>query len=140
MSNLALVSCAKKKRDDPAPAQDLYISDWFTKCRKYVEGRCDRWLILSAKHGLVHPDEVLAPYEESLYDLPAARRREWARGVSQDLREHLVPEDTVEVYAGNIYRQYLMDALRREGKDVVVPMKGLGIGQQLSWLKQRNSA
>src|SRR5664280_3570422 len=41
--------------------------------RTYVERSCDEWWILPALHGLVHPDEVLEPYEfSSLYD-PKAR-------------------------------------------------------------------
>ncbi len=37
MSRIYLVSCVGQKLDHPAPAEDLYVSDWFKKARAYVE-------------------------------------------------------------------------------------------------------
>ena len=36
---------------------------WFYKARTYVERTGRPWFVLSAKYGLVHPDEVIAPYD-----------------------------------------------------------------------------
>src|SRR5690606_9611227 len=33
------VSCVSGKLSRPAPAKDLYISDWFLKARRYVESK-----------------------------------------------------------------------------------------------------
>jgi hypothetical protein len=49
-----------------APAGDPYGSSMFMGRRRFVESGCDRWFILSALQGLVDPDEVIAPYDESL--------------------------------------------------------------------------
>ncbi len=51
-----LVSCVGKKRTSPAPAKDLYVSEWFLRVRRCVEATSCRWFILSAKYGLVPPE------------------------------------------------------------------------------------
>jgi hypothetical protein len=80
-----LVSCVAAKRSAAAPARDLYISDWFQKARAYVEKQGDPWFILSAKHGLVRPDQVLQPYELTLNNMAAKERRAWAQRVLEAL-------------------------------------------------------
>lgn len=44
------------KRPGPAPAADLYTSDWFRKARAYAERYADTWFVLSALHGVLAPD------------------------------------------------------------------------------------
>ena len=63
---LFLVSCVKTKLPRRAAAKDLYISDWFRKARACVESTGCPWAILSAEYGLLHPDEVIRPYEKTL--------------------------------------------------------------------------
>ena len=60
-----LVSCVSQKLSHPAPAQNLYTSAWFQKARSFVLKSGSPWYILSAEHGLVHPEQVLAPYEKN---------------------------------------------------------------------------
>ena len=67
---VVLVACAKSKVSQPAAAKDLYSSARFRKARAYAEKLGDPWFILSAEHGLVAPDEWLAPYERYLPDTP----------------------------------------------------------------------
>jgi hypothetical protein len=63
---LALVSCVKRKASGPRPAKDLYVSPLFRALRTYAETSSDTWYILSAEHGLLHPETVVAPYERTL--------------------------------------------------------------------------
>jgi len=59
----ALIQCTDSKRDEPAPARDLYdTSSYFRKMRRWVDLKADEWYILSAKHGIVQPDVVLDPF------------------------------------------------------------------------------
>lgn len=65
--HIALVGCGKSKLPHPAPARLLYIGSLFKAARRYVEDAgYDAWWILSARHGLVHPDEITEPYEATL--------------------------------------------------------------------------
>lgn len=128
-----LVSCVGKKRTAPAPARDLYISEWFTRARKLVEATGSNWFILSARFGLVPPDQVIAPYDVTLNDMPIAARRAWAADVQKQINRAIPPGGQCIVLAGERYREFLMDFITGR-YEVDVPMKGLAIGQQLRWL------
>jgi hypothetical protein len=59
---IGLVGCVKDKAQVALPARDLYRSTLFAGRRRFVGRTCDDWWILSAEHGLVHPDDVLEPH------------------------------------------------------------------------------
>ena len=134
---IALVACVSKKAAGPMPAHDLYTSDWFGKAATYARQFADEWYILSAKYGLVAPDTVIAPYDQTLTKMPAAERRAWAGRVLDGLSEVVMPGDRVVILAGEAYRSNLVGPLHEMGYTVEVPLQGLKIGQQLSWFKQR---
>jgi hypothetical protein len=67
---IGLVGCVKTKLTHRASAEDLYTSPLFVGRRRYVEGSCDRWFILSAEHGLVTSARELEPYDETLVGKP----------------------------------------------------------------------
>ena len=136
-NRLYLVSCVKTKRDAPASAKDLYVSDWFRKARACVEKTGRPWRILSARHGLVHPEREIRPYELTLNAMPVAERRAWAQDVLAGLATCLDGVDTVVFFAGRRYREFLEPALRRRGLAVDTPMEGLSQGRQLAWLSAR---
>jgi hypothetical protein len=116
---------------------DLYGSPLFVKSRAFVEQHCDSWFVLSAKHGLVKPTDVIEPYEETLNTKSADERRNWSDGVWSALRVHLKPNDRVTILAGKKYRNDLLPLIKEYGCRIDVPMVGLGIGRQLQWLTQR---
>ena len=83
-----------------------------------MEGTCNAWFILSAKHGLVSPDAVLEPYDESLTGMSAAPRRAWAGHVLAQIDSlGLGPtQTTFEIHAGAHYRSFgLVSGLQAGG-------------------------
>ena len=136
-----MVSCAKSKSDRPREARFLYSgSDWFEKARRYVEANGWPYRVLSAKHGLLSPTEVVAPYEKSLRDLTEEERRQWGAGVARQIKAQHPDLSRMHftVLAGRVYRDPLCGRLEKQGAEVDVPMKGLGIGRQLQFLKREN--
>lgn len=105
---IGLVGCVKTKLPSPAPAGDLYVSPLFRGRRDFVERTCDRWFVLSAKHGLVEPQQILEPYDETLAGRPSSELRAWAGRVVRELKDRLGPlrEHTFEVHAGAAYRNH----------------------------------
>ena len=90
--------------------------------------------MLSALHGLVRVGDVIDPYDTTLNTMAAADRRAWAARVNVQLRNAWSPDAVVfVVLAGAKYRAAL------SGLTYEVPMGGLGIGQQLAWLKRAAS-
>jgi uncharacterized protein DUF6884 len=71
---VCIVSCTAHKRDTRMPAENLYSSDLFYKSRRFAQANFDSWLILSAKHGLIKPDQVIEPYDCNLGSLSAVER------------------------------------------------------------------
>lgn len=120
-----LVSCVSQKLTQPAPARDLYCSRWFRLVRKIIEHRGESWAILSAKHGLVMPETVIEPYDETLGKRSRIEREQWAEGICVAIP----PADRFVIWAGENYFEFLAPMLGAE-----LPLKGMGIGQQLSYL------
>lgn len=137
---IALVACVKSKQATarPVPAAELYTSPLFKGTRRYAEARADAWLILSAEHGLVAPDTPLLPYEKFMGDMRKKERAAWGEAVLRQLSDQLQPGDEIVVMAGAHYREHLVPALEQRGYRVTVPMQGLGLLQQLAWLKANN--
>ena len=140
MRRACLVACARTKREHPAPAADLYISPLFQKARVFAEDSFDRWYILSAKHGLLEPTEVIPPYDETLKRMTVRQRNAWAHAVFAKIAEKVVLPADLTVVGGNVYRAQLVPLLQRAGYRVDVPLAGLSIGRQLQWLNARTRA
>ena len=136
-TGISLVSCVGQKLTAPAPARDLYTSPWFIKARTYADRIGQPWFVLSAKYGLVHPDDVIAPYDLTLNNMPAGDRRRWAVRVFGQLEPHLDAVENVTFLAGRRYREFLEPRLGSSGLVVNVPMEGLRIGEQLGWLTRQ---
>ena len=138
--SLYLVSCVGRKLSFPAPAKDLYDSSLFHKSRAYVEGFAQPWHILSAKYGLLDLDQVIDPYDLTLNKMLAVDRRRWAEMVMSQMQPHLDGVEAVVFLAGQRYREFLEPKLIERGIVVFVPMEGLTIGKQLSWLNAQIGA
>lgn len=133
---VAFVACVGKKGVTAAPARSLYTSAWFVKARSYAEQHADAWYILSARHGLVTPDQPLEPYEQTLNAMPCNERRRWVAQVWRAIVQVADVGDRLVFLAGQRYRELVVPVLAGLGYTTQVPMLGLGIGRQLAWLER----
>lgn len=125
---VGLVSCSKAKLPHAAEARDLYVSPLFRLARSVCEKRFDEWAILSAKFGLVLPDQVIEPYDVTLSKLPAERRKAWAMDVEHTIRATWTGAATFHVFAGKHYLQAVASLPH------VDELHGLGTGHRLQRL------
>ncbi len=134
-ADIVLVSCVKTKRPEAAAARDLYISPLFRKEREYAERRGVPWYILSAEHGLVDPEQWLAPYERYLPDESLEYRREWGVRVASDLErvEGPLERTVIQIHANAIYVSAVRLNLHSRGAIITDPLRGLGLGKRLQW-------
>lgn len=133
MQDVVLIGCTKSKRDRPSPARELYQeSDLFQKRLRYAEWRDpDLMLVLSAKHHVLEMDEIVAPYDVTLYDMSAGRVRAWATEVCTQLREVAdLERDRFIILAGRKYYEELLAHLSH----VEIPTEGMKIGETKSFL------
>ncbi len=137
-ADISLIGCVKTKLDHPAFARDLYQSPLFTYRRGYAERTADRYFILSAEHGLVHPDTMLEPYDTALAPQSATYRRAWGQWVVAKLLriEQSLQGLAIDIHAGEEYAAAISPLLVEAGADVRRPLASLSLGQQLSWYLQ----
>ena len=137
---LGLISCSKSKQNYPCRADEMYRpSALFSKAYDYAIEHYDQVAILSAKHGLILPHEVIEPYEQTLKTMRRKEKKQWAERVYKQLNAKLEFQEINEVcfHAGMDYRENLIPILRREGARIHVPLEGLRQGQQLQWYNNR---
>ncbi|WP_121258976.1 DUF6884 domain-containing protein [Nocardioides ferulae] len=132
---LLLIACGKAKASQPSAAKDLYVSPRFRKARSHAERSGVPWFILSAEHGLVSPDEWLAPYERYLPTTPRDYRIAWGEWVAArlDLLAGPLTGRIVEVHACEAYLEPLTAPLTRRGARIERPLQGLTSGRWQTW-------
>jgi len=131
---IVLISCARRKLEVPSKARSLYISPSFKFNLAYAESlKPDAIFVLSAKHGLLPLDQIVAPYDETLNGKGTAEIQGWAERVLAQLRTVTdLQNDEFTILAGRSYRRFITPHLRR----VKVPLARLAIGKQLQFLKR----
>ncbi|WP_146151868.1 DUF6884 domain-containing protein [Ahniella affigens] len=137
MTKIALVSCAKSQHTQPIAAKDLYTSALFRASRRFAERFADDWYILSAAYGLLHPDQVVAPYERPLNTLTRSERQTWVDEMIEQSRATLPLASEVIVLASTHYAEGLVTWLTERGHNVILPLGTLRIGQRIQWLRQQ---
>jgi hypothetical protein len=128
---IGLVACSKAKLSVGAPAAELYQGELFKKARAYVERECDDWLILSGLWHVLQPTDFVEPYELYLPGAGAEWRKCWANAVVGQLEQLLDPSDRIVCLASAPYRTWAAGSVW----EVSEPLAGLGLGEQLGWLK-----
>jgi hypothetical protein len=103
MRQLVILGCSKRKLPHAAKARDLYQGALFKAGMAYAGRIGADVAILSAKHGLLHPDDIIAPYDEPL---TMAKAYEYAQqeSVRAELKDLTSGYDRIVVIAGKPYR------------------------------------
>lgn len=141
MMSLGLISCTKKKQNYPCKASEMYsASDLFRKALAYAVKKYDFVAILSAKYGLLLPDDKIELYNLTLNDLNADEVKSWSNKVFEQMsnRLNLHDFDKMFFHAGKKYGQYLIPKLEKIGIKCEAPLKNLGIGKQKAWYKEHD--
>jgi hypothetical protein len=132
--DIVLVGCSRTKSAVPAPAEDLFQGPGFRRARAYAAASGAPWFVLSAKYGLLTPDDVVGPYDVYLPDRSSAYRAAWGEWVVSQLAERQVLHGArVEVHASQAYTAPLREPLRRRGATLHEPLAGLRQGERLAW-------
>lgn len=135
----ALIACSKTKADHPCTAREMYWpSALFRGAWRVAKARGEEPLILSAKHGLLLPEELIVPYDETLSGQPKGIRIDWAERVISAIIDSWSPiQDRFVSYLGQDYAEFLVPELRSLGFEVEEPLKGMCQGKRLAWFKQQ---
>lgn len=128
---VCIISCTAHKRSARMAAELLYSSDLFYKSRRFAQANYDSWLILSAKYGLIRPDEVIEPYDCKLNTLSKSKRTELSARVSRQAQSLRISDAIVTSICGEDYEELLEEA---GIKFIKQPEFALPIGKKLKAL------
>ena len=124
------------------PLVELYTGRLYRLRLDYARRLGGPHLIVSAFYGARRPDYEGVPYERPLARLP--RRdpvRQWYDAVVRStVLSRTRPGDRVVVLASRPYVEGWATEVRTAGRLVETPLAGMGMGQQLSWLRARLAA
>ena len=146
MSSLLIQSCSATKNQvtEPTRAMDVYDGYFFKIIKKAKRERsfCSDIdiRILSAEHGILHPEEEIIDYDRRM---TSSRADELRQSVTDDLHE-LISQNKYEkvvMNMGSVYTRAVGDITEKNGIDVT-PITGDGIGTKGRKLKRfiRNDA
>ena len=152
---ILLISCGKSKRDASSPAGELYTGGLFRAAAAHAEALGHPWAILSARHGLLLPGQLVEPYEHRLRadeaegwaGRVAGQIQVWApdlglrcRGPEAGNQCRIWDPAVWEIHAGRDYTDPLMGRLTRSQWTVEAPLAGLQVGERLAWYKRAREA
>ena len=122
---VALIGSSGATSDEPRPAGEMFRSDGFARAREHAQHSRLPWFVLSAKHGLLDPAEVISPHEIQIDDQPASYRTAWGEWVVAQLADRLQLDGVVvEVHGGVDFAQPLRQPLARRGAALELPLPG----------------
>jgi hypothetical protein len=154
-NRLVLISCSKTKAfkgEESLKAKDAYCSPLFNKSKEWAEGKGLNWAVISARHGVVWPNEEIEDYDLTLGELSKEQKSKWANMVASQLYvwsqdssvENAEESPQVIALAGKAYTEPLKKGLKsffaEGGQEITVeePLEGLQVGERLSKLTKEN--
>ena len=124
-ARVVLIGSSGVTADGPVPVAELFRSPGFARAREHAVHSQLPWFVLSAKHGLLEPDDVVAPYDLELGDASTVYRSAWGEWVAAQLGERVQLQGaTVEVHGGVDFAQPLRQPLARRGAALELPLPG----------------
>lgn len=133
MSNICLIGCVKSKRRIRCKARDMYISTLFRARYRYAQKLGKKIYIISAKYGLLSPDDEIEPYDMTLKEMSSKQRRYWAAKVVAKLEsiEHVGRGGEIIILAGKEYREWLERFYK-----VKYPFHNMSFGLQIQKMQE----
>ncbi|HEY5063282.1 MAG TPA: hypothetical protein VIJ04_00425 [Xanthobacteraceae bacterium] len=131
-----LISCSKSKSGHRDLARNMYVSPLYRKSVLVADAWGIPFSILSAKYGLLDPDQAIEPYELTLKGASKQFRCEWATNVDRQVRGSAFAKKRLVILAGDDYYVPLVEAGAQDPLDFLVPMQGVSFGSRLTFLDQ----
>jgi hypothetical protein len=105
------------------------------EAKRYANSRASSWFIISAKHGLVLPEQVLDPYDLPLASLSSPERKKWAEGVWASLHRQINDKEAeITLLMDDTYADALVSAARPKAWCLVRPFRSRSKEACIGWL------
>jgi len=106
MKTILIVSASRRMKSKASPAREMYEGPLFRMVKRFCEAKGYDYAVVSPKHCLVLPDELVEPHS----DVNLADEKVFGRlqeKVLSRLKEILPRYDRVIIVAGTRYRELL---------------------------------
>ncbi|GGE60547.1 DUF6884 domain-containing protein [Priestia taiwanensis] len=141
MKRLCIIPCGKKKIWDVIPevgptiAKQVYISPFGKACQEYASTFFCTWVVLSAKHGFLFPDDVVDENYDLAFDSKDSKVITGEELYEQMIKKQLIEYDEVVVLGGKKHYRVVENLYPKE--KLTFPLQGLkGIGYMLQRLNR----
>ena len=133
---LAVISCSKSKLPGLQRVRKLYTGELFRLAVLAAEVMAERWVVISGRHGVLHPDDIIESYDESVMSKSRRQREQWGQHVSRQLKLCLPALQGSQVlsFVSAPYQEFL--DLSGVGASFFCPLQGMAIGLQKKRLKE----
>ncbi|HDX9526073.1 TPA: hypothetical protein ROX84_001228 [Bacillus thuringiensis] len=141
MKRLCIIPCGKKKIWDkhsnygPMEAKDVYISPFGKACQAYATMFFENWVILSAKHGFLRPNDIVLENYDLAFDSKSDEVISIEKLQKQLVDKSLLQFDEIVLLAGKKHKKVVTKLYPEEM--ITYPLEGCkGIGYMLQRLKE----
>lgn len=102
---LVITSCSAKKKGTTMRAIDLYDGDFFKKVKKFAKIHGFDLRIISAKYGLISPNDKIAPYDLEIKN--SKDIEELQKKINPILEKTLIKYDKILIIMGENYKKII---------------------------------
>ncbi|WP_336765842.1 DUF6884 domain-containing protein [Bacillus cereus] len=141
MKRICIIPCGKKKIWDkhsdygPMEAKDVYISPFGKACQAYATMFFENWVILSAKHGFLRPNDIVLENYDLAFDSKSDGVINIEQLQKQMVDKSLLQFDEIVLVAGKKHKKVVTKLYPEEM--ITYPLEGCkGIGYMLQRLKE----
>lgn len=141
MKRICIIPCGKKKIWDkhsdygPMEAKDVYISPFGKACQAYATMFFENWVILSAKHGFLRPNDIVLENYDLAFDSKSDEVISIEQLQKQMVDKSLLQFDEIVLLAGKKHKKVVTKLYPEEM--ITYPLEGCkGIGYMLQRLKE----
>lgn len=112
----------------------MYTSERFILAKEAAEKLATSWFVLSAKHGLLLPNDTIERYDVNLVTLDEGQKNAWAHQVRDSVADSVASCDRVTFLCSDIYTERVLGN-SSPGFVVRTPLRGKSKNQQIEYLK-----
>ncbi|AAP09775.1 MULTISPECIES: DUF6884 domain-containing protein [Bacillus] len=141
MKRICIIPCGKKKIWDkhsdygPMEAKNVYISPFGKACQAYATMFFENWVILSAKHGFLRPNDIVLENYDLAFDSKSDEVINIEQLQKQMVDKSLLQFDEIVLLAGKKHKKVVTKLYPEEM--ITYPLEGCkGIGYMLQRLKE----
>lgn len=136
VDNIIIIQCSKSKVNSKTKASELYTSQRFKLSKKIADKYAKKWFILSAKHGLIRPDSVIAPYDFTINDLSINEKQNYFSKIIDQIRKLNLTNSRLIFLTDPDYTNEVINSLNNSCRDIISPFSQIKKEMWTNYLSQ----